>query len=362
MVDKSVTVLIVDDSRIFRSALESSLAGLEDIKVIGSAFSGEKALELIAKERPRIVTLDVELPGMDGLETLKEILKINKSTPNEPPIEVLMLSAFTKKGADITMQALELGAFDFLTKPVGKTPEESLLALKNILILKIRNFNSKTGHINVETSVSKEPIVKTPKPNQIPPNAFSFDAILIGVSTGGPKALMSFLPLLSEKVDVPIFIVQHMPPKFTDSLAKGLDNKCAHTVIEAKDDDIVTNKTIYIAPGGFHMILRKVGANVRTKIIDTEPENGCKPSADVLFRSAPQVYDGKLITIILTGMGNDGSKTLATLKRSGSHIIAQDEATSVVWGMPGSAVATGMVDIVLPLLEIPEAVRKLGKT
>ncbi len=361
MVDKLVTVLIVDDSRIFRSALEMSLSGLEDIKVIGSAFSGEKALELIAKERPRLVTLDVELPGMDGLETLKEILKINKSTPNEPPIEVLMLSAFTKKGADITMQALELGAYDFLTKPIGKSPEESLSSLKNILILKIRNFNSKTPQTNIGAPISQETTIRVPKPNYIINGIFSFDAILIGVSTGGPKALMNFLPILSEKVDVPIFIVQHMPPKFTDSFAKGLDSKCAHRVIEAIDDDIVASKTIYIAPGGFHMILRKMGTNIRTKIIDTEPENGCKPSADVLFRSAPQVYGGKLITIILTGMGNDGSKVLPALKRSGSQIIAQDEASSVVWGMPGSAVATGMVDLVLPLMEIPDAVKRLGK-
>ncbi|VAX21842.1 Chemotaxis response regulator protein-glutamate methylesterase CheB, partial [hydrothermal vent metagenome] len=178
----------------------------------------------------------------------------------------------------------------------------------------------------------------------------------------GPKALSNMLPELTTKTSDPIFIVQHMPPKFTESLAKSLDKKCEHTVIEAKNNDLVQNNYAYIAPGGRHLLLRKgAGDEVFTYITDQPPENGCRPSVDILFRSAATVYGGDAIAIVLTGMGSDGAKGLAPLVRKGVHVMVQDEKTSVVWGMPGSAVAAGCVDDVLPLQDIPKAVESVIK-
>ena len=353
-----ITVLIVDDSRIFRSALEECLSELDDIKVIGSVFNGEEALKFIGSKRPDVVTLDVEMPGINGLEVLKRILKNNTEHPDEPIIKVLMLSAFTKKGADITMEALEIGAYDFLTKPNSTSPQEGIKLLKNSILLKIRQIKFKKNKpLQIPEKIeSIENIQIKPQPEL---RNHHFNSILIAVSTGGPKALMEFLPCLCAVTDVPIFIVQHMPPTFTVSLANGLNEKCSHTVIEAVNDGIAQKKHVYIAPGGRHMLIRKIGENIRTIITDTAPENGCRPSADVLFRSAPAVYGGKLVVLILTGMGNDGTKGLLPLKREGAKVIAQDEASSVVWGMPGSAVASGNVDIILPLKEIAEAISKL---
>lgn len=347
-------LLIVDDSRIYRSIIENCLAGYTDIEVIGSVFSGEKALEFIKTKRPDVITLDQEMLGLNGLDTLKKIQEINAEDANLNPMKVIMLSSHTKKGAQITIDALEAGAFDFITKPTEN--KENLLQSELI-----RKINSAVGKKNFSQR-APSPIVKQEiVVNTIltPTKKYSYDAIIIGVSTGGPKALLEMLPALCKVTAVPILIVQHMPPDFTESLAQNLDKKCEYHVMEGKDDDEVQSKKAYIAPGGRHMIVRKVGLKVMTYIVDGPPENGCRPSVDVLFRSASSVYQNKVVAIILTGMGNDGAKSLAGLKRAGAHIIAQDEASSVVWGMPGSAVATGFVDAVLPLNQVAQYVSKL---
>ncbi|PCJ60945.1 MAG: chemotaxis response regulator protein-glutamate methylesterase [Planctomycetota bacterium] len=356
---KNISVLIVDDSRIFRSALEECLSQLDDIHVIGSVFSGEKAIDFLQKQRPDIVTLDMEMPGMNGLETLEKILEFNRKTPEFSPIRVLMLSSFTSKGADITIKALEMGAFDFLAKPVCKSIEEAIESLKNLLILKIRQNVKKILPSSRKIDVDRDKLTQGSHP-ALNLDKFSFDAVLIGVSTGGPKALMEFIPNLCEIIDVPVFIVQHMPPKFTESLANGLNSKCRYQVIEAANGDIVKDNVVYIAPGGRHLMLRKTKDGIKTIVTDQEPENGCRPSVDVLFRSAPPVYKGNLIVIILTGMGNDGTGGLPVLKRAGAKVIVQDEASCVVWGMPGSAVASGNVDMVLPLNQMTSEIRKLA--
>ena len=184
-------------------------------------------------------------------------------------------------------------------------------------------------------------------------------AVLIGISTGGPQALSEMLPVLSSKITQPIFIVQHMPLLFTASLAESLGKKCAHTVMEARDNVIILDKHIYIAPGGSHLIFRKFQNEIITSISDQPPENGFKPSVDVMFRSGVAVFGGSAVGIIMTGMGSDGSQSLRHLKREGAYLIVQDEATSVVWGMPGAAFATGFVDEVVPLQKIPDAVEKV---
>ena len=367
-------ILIVDDSRIFRSAIEESLSEVNDIKVIGSVRNGVKAIEFIKSTPPDLVTLDVEMPDMGGLETLEEIRKINASDGNRPPVGVIMVSSFARRGADITIRALEAGAFDFITKPEGRNAAESIEILRRQLVIKIRYFTAR----RISSALTKpqpssrqktegcRPQNRSPerdepawlrsgrKPDFSLPSKIK--AILIGVSTGGPKALAELLPPLCEKARIPIIIVQHMPPTFTQSLANSLDTRCSYAVTEARNEDIVQNRHAYIAPGGKHILLRRRNNEVAVVVNRQPPEKGCRPSVDKLFRSAATVYDGNVIALILTGMGNDGTKGAGILKRAGAHIIAQDEKTSVVWGMPGSAQASGNVDKVLSIGDIPEAV------
>ncbi|MBF0496594.1 MAG: chemotaxis response regulator protein-glutamate methylesterase [Deltaproteobacteria bacterium] len=356
-------ILIIDDSIIFRNAIANALSGENDIEVIGTAHNGARGIELIKLRPPDLVTCDVEMPVMDGLETLKGIQEYNAAHSDRPDIGVIMVSSVTTKGAEVTINALEYGAFDFVTKPDGKNSEENTAYLRRQLLVKIRLFSLRRSAAAqrkkaLATSVAAQ--LPPPPPRTTPVPTGQIKAVIIGVSTGGPRALSAIMPELSNLVDLPIFIVQHMPPTFTQSLAESLNNKCRHQIIEGKHNDIVDNGRAYIAPGGRHMLVRKnTLGQFMTTINDQPPENGCRPSVDVLFRSAATAYGGDVVAIILTGMGNDGTKSLSQLKRAGAYVIAQDEATSVVWGMPGSAVASGQVDDVLPLDKIPAAVGRL---
>lgn len=327
-----------------------------DIEVIGSVWNGIKALEFLETNDPDIITLDIQMPDMDGLETLKAIQEINARRPKGEQICVIMLSSHTKKGADITVRALEMGAYDFITKPDGKDLRENLEALCRQLVVKIRNYTSRVPP-GITEKIPEPPArpVDRPRHEEIT-YAPVVKAILIGVSTGGPKALAEILPPLCEGTEVPIFIVQHMPPTFTESLAKSLNAKCRHTVIEAQNDIPVLRRHAYIAPGGRHMTLEKKGKETRIMINDHPPEKGCRPSVDKLFRSGADIFRQHVIGVILTGMGTDGTEGGKQLKLYGAPIIAQDEPSSVVWGMPGSAHAAGIVDITLPLGEIPSTI------
>ena len=369
-------VLIVDDSRIFRNIVEESLADVGDIRVIGSVWNGRKAMELIRANPPDLVTLDVEMPTMDGLETLRAIRiynhhfrsspQINASDKAIRPIGVIMLSSLTAKGADITIKALEMGAFDFITKPQGKNLKANIEILKHQLLIKIRHFTVRNSTLTIPKRSSRliSTHLSVSKPATTPPRSTRrvIQAVVIGVSTGGPRALASLLPPLCEQIQTPIFIVQHMPPTFTQSLAKSLDAKCRFTVIEGKTDDIVRNHYVYIAPGGRHLLIRNKNNKIYTIVNDQEPEQGYRPSVNVLFRSAAAVFGGNSIAIILTGMGSDGTNGAGILKRAGASVIIQDKDTSVVWGMPGSAHASGYADKMLPLEKIPQAVIALTKS
>ncbi|MGR3218823.1 MAG: protein-glutamate methylesterase/protein-glutamine glutaminase [Candidatus Anammoxibacter sp.] len=367
--DNKLKVLIVDDSRIFRSMIEKILDEQKRIKVVGSVRNGIMAIEFIKANSVDIVTLDQEMPDMDGLETLKEIQKINATKNSSEKVGVIIVSAHTIKGAEITIKALEEGAFDFITKPETANVKKNIDILQRQLIAKLRDFSAKRLCPGKGSDVYRQkPLL--PKESQTSASvktlhdrnagSANINAILIGVSTGGPKALLEMMPQLSEKINLPILIVQHMPPTFTLSLAKSLDAKCRHTVIEGGDNEIVKNDHLYIAPGGKHMELKKdANKNVLTVLTNTPPENGCRPSVDVLFRSATNVYRGNVIAIVLTGMGSDGTKGLTPLKQTGAYAVVQDEDTSVVWGMPGSAVNAGLADKVLPLNEIPDHVSSI---
>lgn len=348
-------ILIVDDSRIFRSALQEGLSGEKDIQIVGSVWNGIKAIEFIESTPPDLVTLDIQMPDMDGLETLEAIQKINAANSPENQIGVIMLSSHTQKGADITVKALEMGAFDFIPKPEGKSLQENIKILCSQLLVKIRNYTS----THISSALKRQQVPKQKKLKPTPPaikDAGQIDAILIGVSTGGPKALAELLPPLCEKIDVPVYIVQHMPPTFTQSLAKSLNIKCRYTVLEGKHNDFVKDRHAYIAPGGRHMMLTSKQQKIRINVNDLPPEKGCRPSVNMLFRSGATVYGRNVIGVILTGMGADGTEGAAVLKKKGAVILAQDEESSVVWGMPGNALASGNVDKVYPLSEIPGAI------
>jgi two-component system chemotaxis response regulator CheB len=347
-------VLIVDDSRIFRSALEGALKGHPGVRVVGSVWSGEKAVSFVRESPPDLVTLDLNMPGRGGLETLSDILRLNASRPELPPVGVLLVSALTERGAAVTVEGLARGAFDFIRKPDGPDDRANAAILQQALIEKIDLFARRRGRSAVVAAPPRMPATAAP-----PARAGRFQAVAIGSSTGGPEALACLLPELTRRASVPLFIVQHLPQGMTGYFAESLARKCTYRVVEASDGEAVGPRTAYVAPGGRHMILRKQGDRVSIALNDQPPENGCRPSVDVLFRSVADAYPRSVIAVILTGMGTDGARGIGPLKRSGGYVIAQDEATSVVWGMPGAAVATNQVDDVLPLEAIGPTVAAL---
>ncbi len=357
-------VLVVDDSALFRKIITKALSSIPDVVVVGEAPNGKVALQKAQQLKPDLMTLDIEMPEMDGLAVL-DALRGESEAP-----EVIVVSAVTQRGGRLTMQALQKGAFDFITKPDSIGPEESLSALTAELTPKVKALALRHSVRKILRGKQVTPTVvkrpePAPKPEPAPPidevtrrmiqiaRASRPEMVLIGVSTGGPNALSILLPGFPPGIRVPILIVQHMPPLFTQALAETLSAKCPLTVKEAVDGETVKADTIYIAPGGKQMgVIPGSDGQMTVQITDDPPENNCKPAVDYLFRSVATHYPGKAIAVILTGMGNDGTQGLRLLKRHGCFSIAQDEATSVVYGMPKAAVEAGLVDEVLPLESI----------
>jgi len=355
-------VLVVDDTAVFRRVVSDAFASLPDVEVVGVATNGRAALAKITELQPDLVSLDIEMPEMNGVQVL-EALKLRSSR-----LGVLVLSALTLKGGELTMKALELGAFDFLTKPSGGNPDQNRAFLRDELEPRVKAFARrceiqkllKTGPVGAPAPrpaalpLPAEPIANRPfpRPTQRP------ELLLIGVSTGGPTALATVLPQLPASFPLPILIVQHMPPLFTASLATSLNAKCPLTVKEAKDGEVPQVGTVYIAPGGSHMKLQAEGTGKRICITDDPPENNCRPAVDFLFRSVAHSFPGKAMAVILTGMGNDGTLGCRLLKRHGGTVIAQDEASCVVFGMPKEVIQAGVVDVVAPLERIAEEILK----
>jgi two-component system chemotaxis response regulator CheB len=346
-------VLLVDDSRIYRAALEEALRGLDDMVVCDSVFSGEKAIEAIRKNPPDLVTLDVAMPGMDGLVTLRAIQEFNAGRPREQQVGVIMVSAHTCRGAEATIQALQAGAFDFIEKPQEATAELNVQRLRQQLTAKIRLFmQQRRGG-------------RTPSVPPLPPRAArscagrSVRAVVMATSTGGPAALARLVPELCRSVDQPVLIVQHILTGFTAPLAENLARHAGRPVVEGTHGAPVRPRTVYLAPAGQHMLVRGVDDGVRIVLNQQPPENGCRPAADVLFRSAAAAYGGDLVAVVLTGMLDDGARGIEPIKRAGGHVLVQDEASSVVWGMPANALATGCVDEVVPLNQMAARIAAL---
>ena len=341
-----IRVLVVDDSVVIRRMVSDVLSGEPDIEVAGAAADGRIALQKIDQVNPDILTLDVEMPVMDGLETLRQLRKTHRHLP------VIMFSTLTERGASATMDALALGASDYVTKPANVgSAAAALEKIRAELIPKIR------AHVPQSAASASRPFVLSPAQlAQLPsvpsaPRALSsrVEVVAIGTSTGGPNALADLVPLLPPNFPVPVVIVQHMPPIFTKFLADRLSSKSQIPVMEAANHQELLPGHAYIAPGDFHMVVERTKEGMRIRTHQEQPENSCRPSVDVLFRSVADVYQGDALAVIMTGMGQDGLRGCGRIREGGGQILAQDEATSVVWGMPGYVANAGLADAVLPL-------------
>ncbi len=358
-------MLVVDDTIVYRKIVGDALKQMPGIEVVGTANNGKIALSKIKTLKPDLMTLDIEMPEMNGIELLQHLQKIDN-----PPL-VIMVSTLTHQGGELTLRAMELGAFDVLPKPEEGKMAENLLKVKKTLEPIVKHVKRHKFGIIDQPARPKSATKVTPKASELqattrpvqsrPAGIRSKSEIIgIGISTGGPNALSKMIPMLPKDLKVPVLIVQHMPPVFTASLANSLNKKSAIEVREAMDGDTITPGTVLIAPGGKQMkiVAGADGLTRKIKITDDPPENSCKPSADYLFRSIAQHYVGRATGVIMTGMGSDGSKGLVQMKNNGSFIIAQDEKTCTVYGMPKEPTESGIVDVIAPLEKIADEIVK----
>jgi len=347
-----VRILIVDDSAVIRRLLGELLASEPEIVVAGTAANGNQALARIPEVKPDLITLDIEMPGMDGLETLVEIRKLY------PKLPVIMISALTERGGTATLDALARGASDYVTKPSpSETPERSHERLREELLRKIKSLCA-VGQPRPGPRLTPIPMPFSDLSAR--PQA-RIDVVAIGASTGGPNALTELIPEFPADFPVPIVIVQHMPPLFTRLLAERLDTLAPLKVQEGREGAKVQRGQVWIAPGGQHMTVDRKGTEFVLGLNQDAQENSCRPAVDVLFRSVAQTYGANVLGVVLTGMGTDGTRGSAVVREAGGEVIVQDEASSVVWGMPGSVVAASLADRIYPLTGIgPEVVRRVA--
>lgn len=334
-----IKVMIVDDSALIRKLLTDILEADKEIQVVGTARNGKEALDKINTLKPDIITLDVEMPVMDGLTTLKHIVSQHK-------IPVIMISSLTQHGANLTLEALEKGAVDFLPKPTNIFSLNQN-SIKKEIIDKVKT----SSRTKVDVLDPYRPIKRTKVDIPIRNGGKrDFNNILaIGTSTGGPRALQTILPQLPSNINAALVIVQHMPPKFTKSLSDRLNTTSNIRIKEAEEGDILQRGYGYIAPGDYHMTIVKETNNLVVRLNQDPQMMGLRPTVDILMESVSKIRGYSKLGIILTGMGSDGAKGITQMKNSNSYTIAQDESTSVVYGMPKAAIATNCIDEVLAL-------------
>lgn len=342
-----IKVLIVDDSAFMRKALTSMLQEDPEIKVVGTARDGLEALQMIQELKPDIVTMDVEMPRMDGITALKEIMSKN-------PVPVIMVSSLTTEGAKVTLEALELGAVDFIPKNLSEL-SVNIVKIKGMLIDKIKTI-ARRGVVKRRQPIrTPGPKVEVPKV-EIPKARISTERkvgiVSIGTSTGGPKALQEIIPKLPKDFPVPIVIAQHMPPNFTKPFAERLNQLSQLSVKEAEEGEIIKAGMVYVAPGRGHMRLKRRGIETYITISDDREEFIYRPSVDALMLSVAECFPGRSLGVILTGMGNDGAKGAKKIKETGGRVFAQNEETCVVYGMPRAVVEAGIADKIVPLEEM----------
>ena len=356
---RKIKAVVVDDSAFMRKSLSIMLESTGEIEVVATARDGIEGVEMVKSKLPDIVTMDIEMPRMDGLTALQKIMK-------EHPTPVLMVSSLTTEGAKDTLKALEYGAVDFIPKELSFV-NVNIIKIKEDLVAKVKAIVSQRSlslrlqrihNLNFSKNGSTVSPPKQDYSNKSIPQ-IGYRAIALGVSTGGPMSLQKVIPNISKKLSIPIFIVQHMPPKFTKSLAERLNGLSDVEVKEAENKEIVRGGVVYIAPGGFHMTIDKNGNNQPMILIsDTPSDTLHRPSVDVMINSVIKVYNKYALGVIMTGMGRDGADAIKELKMKGGYSIAQDEDSCVVYGMPKAVVDAGYADLVTPLDNIANAINK----
>ena len=342
-------VLVVDDSAVVRKLVTTALSGHPEINVVGTASNGAIALARIPQLNPDVVTLDINMPEMDGLQALVEIRRLY------PRLPVIMFSVLTETGAAATIQALAAGASDYLTKP--STPESLTAAMEQIERELTEKILCLTGREVTGPAVVSPPLRLRERRW---PGVQPVEVLAIGCSTGGPTALGEVLRHLPADMPVPVLIVQHMPPLFTRFLAERLSVESELKVCEAEDGQPLQAGEAYIAPGDYHMTVVGKGRDRIVELNREPPENSCRPAVDVLFRSVAHAYGAGTLAVVLTGMGSDGARGAAHIREAGGEVIVQDKESSVVWGMPGSVVEAGVADTICPLAQLgPEIMRRV---
>jgi two-component system, chemotaxis family, protein-glutamate methylesterase/glutaminase len=348
-------IMIVDDSLVVRKVLINAFSSDPALAIAGWASNGRLALAKLHTLRPDVILLDIEMPEMNGLEAIPEIRKIL------PRVPIIMFSTVTERGAQSTLEALSLGASDYVTKPSNMNMDSTLESISRELIPKIKalcHFPLVDQKTQAGSSLSTAPVPPI-RTRRAPPHPAQIMIVAIGISTGGPDALARLLPSFPASFPLPVVIAQHMPPIFTTLLAKRLSEKCALPVRECQPGDLLRPSCIWIAPGDYHMVVQAEGNGKILRTNQAPRENFCRPSVDVLFRSVAEVFGANSLRVILTGMGQDGLKGCEALCAAGASVIVQDEASSVVWGMPGFVARAGLAEKILPLDQIArEIVRR----
>ena len=346
-------MLVVDDSVVIRRLVSDVLSADPDIEVVGTAVNGRAALLKVELLSPDVITMDIEMPELDGIGAVRELRKAGNRVP------IIMFSTLTERGATATFDALAAGATDYVAKPanVGSVTR-SLEQVRDSLVPRIKALAPRPA----STGLSSSGLPLAPAaPAAVPLRArtsTTYRALVIGCSTGGPEAVATLLSGLP-RLDVPVALVQHMPPVFTRQFAARLDRLVPYDVVEATHGTPMLPGTVHVAPGDYHLRMRTLGGRLVTQLDQAEPENYCRPAVDVLFRSAAEVA-GPVLAVVMTGMGQDGARGAEAIVRRGGAVLAQDRATSVVWGMPGAVATAGLAEELLPLTEIaPAVVRRL---
>ncbi|MEP3246964.1 MAG: chemotaxis response regulator protein-glutamate methylesterase [Sneathiella sp.] len=364
-------VMVVDDSAVIRGFLTRWLQDESEIDVVSSASNGIFALREFERTKPEIVVLDIEMPEMDGMTALPKLIEMDAD------VKVIMASTLTRRNADISMQAMAKGAADYIPKPESTREAKDKDAFQRELVEKIKALGAtrrkKSGqaapssaHAPSAAQAAATPAAKEPAKQGLYRNSSVVlrpmrvgampQVLAIGSSTGGPQALFSLFEKIKGKITLPIFITQHMPATFTAILAEHLTKIFGLPCAEAVDGEKVVGSRVYLAPGDWHMTVEKEGADAVLRLNQDPPENYCRPAVDPMLRSLISVYGPRVLTVILTGMGHDGLKSCEVLSEAGGCLIAQDEPTSVVWGMPGAVATAGLCNSVLPLQDIPVAI------
>jgi two-component system chemotaxis response regulator CheB len=351
--------MVVDDSVVVRKIVTDVLSEDPAIEVVGTAVNGKVALAKLDQLRPDLVTMDIEMPEMNGIEAVRAI-RAGAGGQGRSRVPIVMFSTLTERGASATLDALSAGANDYVTKPanVGSVGQ-SMESVREQLIPRIKVLTGRPaapGPARATAAVPPRPPAPRSGPGKKPA------VLVIGSSTGGPEALARVLPQLPATLPVPVLLVQHMPPVFTRQFAQRLDRLCALRVVEAADGSPLVPGVVHLAPGDHHLVVRggarANGRSLQTGLNQGPPENFCRPAVDPLFRSAVTAYDGAVLGVVLTGMGSDGRNGAGEIRAGGGTVIVQDQATSVVWGMPGAVSQAGFADEVLPLERIPEAITR----